>query len=42
MVKVDKAVLAEIAAAPANWKALRNKVSVGLFLDYRRLILGPG
>ena len=42
MVKVDGAVLAEIAAAPANWKALRDEVSVGLLLDYRRLILGPG
>lgn len=42
VVTVDKSVLAEIAASPANWKALRDEVSAGLFVDYRRLILGAG
>ena len=42
VVTVDKAVLGEIAASPANWKALREEVSAGLFVDYRRLILGAG
>lgn len=40
VVTVEKSVLAEIAATPADWKALRDEVSAGLFVDYRRLILG--
>ena len=37
---VPRQLLADIAAKPESWAALRRDVSGGLFVDYRRLLLG--
>jgi hypothetical protein len=41
VVRVPKAILAEIDAAPAAWQALRDDLTAGPFVDYRRLVIGP-
>jgi hypothetical protein len=37
---VPRQILKDIAAAPDTWAALRADVSGGMFVDYRRLLLG--
>jgi endogenous inhibitor of DNA gyrase (YacG/DUF329 family) len=41
VVTVPKAILAEIDAKPEAWQSLRDDLTGGPFVDYRRLLIGP-
>ena len=40
VVKVPKSLISEIEAAPQKWQSIRNDLGDGLFVDYRRILLG--
>jgi hypothetical protein len=40
VVRLPKAILAEIDSTPAAWAALRQDINAGPFVDYRRLVIG--